>query len=84
VIAALRSIVEARIKGEEGQAWNNDAPAWSLDGGQIAFLTDRTGRWEIWVMRADGSNQQPLLPDDVLDELGIGYDSVNERVMSWK
>jgi hypothetical protein len=84
VIAALRAIVEARIKGEEGQAWNNVAPAWSPDGGRIAFLTDRTGRWEIWVMRADGSNQQPLLPDDVLDELGIGYDSVNERVMSWK
>jgi hypothetical protein len=26
-------------------------------------------------MRADGSNQQPLLPDDVLDELGVGYGS---------
>jgi dipeptidyl aminopeptidase/acylaminoacyl peptidase len=80
----LRAIVEARIKGEEGRAWNNVAPAWSPDGSQIAFLTDRTGRWEIWVMQADGSNQRPLLPHDTLDQLGIGYDSVDERVLSWK
>jgi dipeptidyl aminopeptidase/acylaminoacyl peptidase len=80
----LRAIVEARISGEAGRAWNNAAPTWSPDGSQIAFLTDRTGRWEIWVMQADGSNQRPLFPDDVQDQLGIGYDSVNERVLSWR
>jgi TolB protein len=59
----LRAVVEARIRGEEGRAWNNVAPAWSPDGDQIAFLTDRTGRWEIWVMQADGGNQRPAAPE---------------------
>jgi dipeptidyl aminopeptidase/acylaminoacyl peptidase len=80
----LRVIVEARIKGEDGRAWNNVAPAWSPDGGQIAFLTDRAGRWEIWVMQANGSHQRPLLPAALLDQLGISYNSVNERVLSWE
>jgi Tol biopolymer transport system component len=40
--------------------WNNAAPAWSPDGQQIAFMTDRSGKWEIWIMNADGSNQRPM------------------------
>ncbi len=69
---------------EEKQAWNNVAPAWSPDGLQIAFLTDRTGRWEIWVMNLDGSNQRPLFPDEINDQLGIQYNFVDERVLSWR
>jgi Tol biopolymer transport system component len=80
----LRAMVEARINGEKGRAWNNAAPAYSPDGDQIAFLTDRTGRWEIWVMQADGSDQRPLFPVEVQDQLEISYDSVDERVLSWK
>ena len=64
--------------------WNNVSPAWSPDGSQIAFLTDRTGRWEIWVMNADGSNQRPMFPDAVNDQLQITYDFVDERILSWK
>jgi Tol biopolymer transport system component len=80
----LRAIVEARIRGEETQAWNNVAPAWSPDGSQIVFLTDRSGRWEIWTMGADGSNQRPLLPAELQAQLGITYNSVGERVLSWR
>ena len=32
-------------------------PAWSPDGRQIAFATDRDGNDEIYTMRADGSRQ---------------------------
>jgi TolB protein len=80
----LRVIVEQRINGERQHSWNNAAPAWSPDGSQIAFLTDRTGRWEIWLMNADGSNQCPLLPAEIMAGLEIQYNSVDERVISWR
>lgn len=64
--------------------WNNASPAWSPDGSQIAFLTDRTGRWEIWVMNADGSNQRPMFSEAVNDQLPIQYDFADERVLSWR
>jgi dipeptidyl aminopeptidase/acylaminoacyl peptidase len=40
---------------------------WAPDGQHIAFLTNRTGSWEIWVMNADGTGQRRLfsLPGDV-------------------
>jgi Tol biopolymer transport system component len=66
------------------KAWNNVAPAWSPDGSQIAFLTDRTGRWEIWVMNADGSDQHSLFSDEINNQLQITYNFVDERVLSWR
>jgi Tol biopolymer transport system component len=66
------------------EAWNNVSPAWSPDGSQIAFLTDRTGRWEIWVMNLDGSSQRPMFPDEVNDQLQFNYAFVDERVLSWR
>jgi TolB protein len=80
----LRAIVEARINGAESRSWNNVAPAWSPDGDHIVFLTDRTGRWEIWIMGADGSNQRPLLPTSTMDGLALEYHGVEERVLSWR
>jgi uncharacterized protein YgiM (DUF1202 family) len=68
----------------DNKPWNNVSPAWSPDGSQIAFLTDRTGRWEIWAMNVDGSNQHPMFPDGVNDQLQIVYDFVDERVLSWR
>jgi Tol biopolymer transport system component len=66
------------------QSWNNAAPAWSPDGSQIAFLTDRTGQWEIWVMNADGTDQHPLLPSEVQAQLNLQYDGMEERMLSWR
>jgi TolB protein len=34
------------------------SPTWSPDGKQIAFVSDREGSPQIWVMSSDGSNQR--------------------------
>jgi DNA-binding CsgD family transcriptional regulator len=39
-------------------------PAWSPDGTRIAFSSPRAGRYEIWVMNADGSNQIQITHSD--------------------
>ena len=40
--------------------YTDDSPAWSPDGTQIAFTSDRTMDVEIFVMDADGGNVQQL------------------------
>jgi TolB protein len=37
--------------------------AWSPDGTQIAFSSDRSGSYDIWVMSSNGENQRQLTSD---------------------
>jgi TolB protein len=60
---------------------NDGLPTWSPDGRSIAFVSNRSGAWAIWVMDASGDNQRKLF------DLGGGYgggtnDWVTERI-SW-
>jgi dipeptidyl aminopeptidase/acylaminoacyl peptidase len=71
------------LAAEGKRPWNNVAPAWSPDGSRVAFLTDRTGRWEIWVMGADGSHPQPMFDDALNAQLQFKYDFIDERMLSW-
>jgi hypothetical protein len=80
----LRVLVDQSIAGQESRSWNNVAATWSPDGSQIAFLTDRNGPWEIWVMNADGSNQRPLFATGTPNGLTIEYYNVGERALSWR
>jgi Tol biopolymer transport system component len=73
-----------RFVPRENPHWNNAAPAWSPDGTQIAFMTDRSGKWEIWIMNADGSNQRPMFPNGALNGHGLNYAGVDERMISWR
>ncbi len=59
------------------------APAWSPDGSQIVFLSNReadgeAGAWRLWVMDADGGNQRAL-PIAVQIEYTFGA----EQMVSW-
>jgi TolB protein len=78
----LRRLTDTPRK-PNGEVAHSVSPAWSPDGATLAFLTDRTGRWEIWRMRANGSKLQPMF-DTELDGLTLDYGFVGERAISWR
>ncbi len=39
------------------------SPAWSPTGGEIAFVSDRSGSPQIWVMESDGANVRRLVEE---------------------
>lgn len=41
-------------------AGRNESPTWSPDSRHLAFQSSRSGRWEIWAMHIDGSEQRQL------------------------
>ena len=63
--------VQADVAGALTRLTHHDAsdgwPSWSPDGGRIAFLSERDGNWEVYVMDADGHNPGRLTQHDASD-----------------
>jgi len=58
-------------------AWHGH-PAWSPDGGRLAFMSDRGGRFQIWIMDAAGSVVR--LNTDVADAFGPRWSPDGTRI----
>ena len=53
----------------------NFQPRISPDGKTIAFISDRRGQYNLWVMNADGSNQRRGVHRSQRDGTGAGVDA---------
>jgi hypothetical protein len=48
-------------------------PSWSPDGEWIAFMSNLGDQWDIYVMRADGTERRQLTDDSAYDEFPSGH-----------
>ena len=63
-----RSTTDICTMNSDGTAWqrltkdsqNNVQPTWSPNGKMIAFISDRLGQNDVYIMRPDGNDQQRL------------------------
>ena len=67
-VVHLRSLEHPKPRTEKlirDSGWESDKhPSYSPDGQQIVFSSNRTGREQLWIMDADGSNLRQLLDVD--------------------
>ncbi len=56
----VAEVATGRIVQLTHDAGRNEHPTWSPDGRHLAFESDRTGRKQVWIMLADGTNPKQL------------------------
>lgn len=56
-------------------------PAWSPDGKKIAFVSDRSGSFELWICGADGSDPVRLTEFDGPGVMPAHWSADNERLI---
>src|SRR6185369_5563525 len=56
-------------------------PSWSPDGKQLAFTSNRTGQFRLYVMNADGSEQRDLLGNDQLGSLFPAWSADGKQIL---
>ncbi|MBM3784990.1 MAG: S9 family peptidase [Acidobacteria bacterium] len=61
-------------------AGSNDRPRWSPDSKQIAFVSDRSGGSQIWMMNADGSGQRQVTKI-ATEASGVTYFNDGKRLL---
>src|SRR5439155_12618865 len=52
---------------------DNTSPTWSPDGKFIAFTSNRDGRYHVYTMMADGTNQSSLTPDPETEDFVLSW-----------
>jgi len=60
-VMELERAVQSRFTSDPAIAIN---PLWSADGSRLAFTSNRSGRWNLFEKRTDGSEERPLLVND--------------------
>lgn len=63
----------SNIRQLTNDVYKDRAPRWSPDGNRIAFFTDETGKYEGYVMNADGSGRKKVttFPSDSWSQLPV-------------
>ncbi|MDZ4769388.1 MAG: hypothetical protein SGJ24_09685 [Chloroflexota bacterium] len=65
------------LTAHPGRDWH---PAWSPDGTQIVFTSDRTGDADLYLMDADGTNLHPLTATPSVNEGAPAWSPDGERI----
>ena len=68
------------ITSISNQRGDDDDPAWSPDGSQIAFTAERDGNREIYIMNADGTDPQRLT-DHPASDSSPGWSPDGKRIV---
>ena len=61
---------------------HNVSPTLSPDGRSILFLTNRRGKWELWIMNNNGGNPRPFA-SQALANIDFQYGFARERMADW-
>jgi len=64
-MTAQEDLFAIRIDGSQSRRLTDDpfrdrGPSWSPDGRRIAFYSDRSGNYQLWLIRPDGSGLEPV------------------------
>jgi len=77
-----------RLTGRESvlgpSTGNNIMGAWSPDCSQLIFFSDRDGRWQPYIVNADGSNKQLFLAE-LFEQFTFEFDYgfTNHKLIDW-
>lgn len=69
--------LRANLTNNPARDWS---PAWSPDGAQLVFNSDRDGRDTLYVMDADGRNVRPLFPGEMSNDYDAQWSPDGNRI----